>query len=164
MNRNIINDGTLDLMNKIQHVKENDFFHNIWQFREAMLICERPQRISNGITKQLWVPYMCLCSFVCEMEIKYICYYTSDKILKSHDLEDLFKQLPENFKEKVIQTFFKSKFDFAKYLHEYSKIFEQWRYKYEYTSIDIVDKRFLKTFEMLLYEEILNYRRLKGFK
>lgn len=164
MDRKIINDGTLDLMNKIKEIRESDFFHNIWQFRETMLICEQPQRISNGIVKQLWVPYMCLCSFVCELEIKYICYYVDNKLLKSHDLEYLFKQLPEIIKEKIMKTFLECKFNFEKKLHDYSLIFEQWRYKYEYIPIETIDKRFLKIFEMLLYEEITNYRNLNGFK
>lgn len=152
------NNGTLDLMQSTNDIDTEQFFHNIWQFRESMLICEKPQRISNGVVKQLWVPYMCTCALVCELEIKYICYACQNHLIKGHNLEHLFNYLPEKVKESIKKNFLVCGINFNKLLHDYSKIFEQWRYKYEYIPIDTIDKTFLKILETELYEEILKLR------
>lgn len=160
-----MSDGTINNMQKItKNINSEDFFHNIWQFRETMLICDRPQKLSNGLCKSLWVPYMCLTSFVCELEIKYIYFLENNTLFKKgHTLETLYNDaLSKSFKDKVEKTFSNLNSNFKQLLHDYSNVFEQWRYKYEFNTIDTIDKSFLKPFELILYEEVIRLRKIQS--
>lgn len=152
------NNGTKSQMTKEENIDIEDMFHNIWQFRETMLICEKPQKISSGVCKHLWVPHLTLCAFVCELEMKYIYFNYTGKLINSHDLNYIFKVLSQDIKIEIINKVRLNETDFIQLLQEYSLIFEQWRYKYEYKKIEIVDKSFLQCLEQILYDKVSSIR------
>ena len=151
-----LNDGTINNMKKLQHsqISKLDFFNTIFQFRECAKLCEKPQLMSNGVCKMLWAPGFCSYSFACELEMKFI-YFITYETLPSHvhGLDSLFDILPNDIQIKIINSLasYCSKDEFDKNLKDYSRIFEQWRYKYEYSSINTMNKGFLIRFESILY-------------
>ena len=103
-----INDGTKsNMILNSGDLNELDFYHNVWQFHETAKLLARPHRISSGYVKGLWVPHMCLLSFSCELEIKFLYYKSYNKLMSKnhHDLLGYFNQLPDNIKIEVIKIF-----------------------------------------------------------
>ena len=93
------------------------------------------------------------------LEIKYLYFELNKKLLeKGHKLNLIFKELPTELQERIINKMGIQQPMFEDFLNKYSDIFSQWRYKYEYIDITTIDKSFLKYFELALYEEVIEIR------
>ena len=103
------------------------------------LIVERFPIVTAAIT--------CI-AFAAEIAIKALIVHSANGSLsaipKEHDLDKLFKSVPENLQEAIANVLNKSLHDVQKNLQKNAKAFEKWRYCYENEACG--DEQFLREF------------------
>ena len=117
------------------------------------------EKLRRGSTDIEWysTPTIVNAAFACEVYLKALIKYHGIPIKKKHKLKDLFELLPDNLKEwikVIVMNNYGGMWTDAfgrEYLECISNAFEEWRYVYEYSNLQI-DLGFLALFRNVLRE------------
>ena len=109
----------------------------------------------NSFFKGYQRPAIVNCAFACEIYLKALL-ETQNIKSKTHNLNDLFQELPEEWKNDILNDISRSCFNLVdmfgrSQLENISEAFVKWRYNYEYTTLKI-DISFLRTFCKVIRE------------
>ncbi len=97
-------------------------------FLDTAKKCNNPKIEFTGWTHPLLVPIITNMAFSCELFLKAILKH-DNKEIKTHNLKELFNNLPEDIKNKIMKS--QNEEDFMAKLENISNLFEEWRYLYE---------------------------------
>ena len=140
---------------KKENISFSTIYHNIWQVREASNILKNPAKIFSGQTKVLYVPQMFLKAFECELEMKYIILKNNGSVKTIHELNKLYKLLPEDVK-KGCNKICESEEEFASFLLKYNLAFNDFRYESHFKGVSSFEPWFLNQLSDCLFEYIKN--------
>lgn len=136
---------------KRSEINMDTIYHDIWQIRESCLVLSRPQQLTNGVVKMLFVPQMALKALECELEMKYLILSKNECVEAKHNLEYLYKLLPENIRTECRKICDENE-DFENYLHKYSDAFIDFRYENNFKGISSFEPWFL-----IRLSDVLNF-------
>ena len=124
-------------------------FHHACAFASCASFCRK-----NGHHIDYVNPEIVNSAFACEIFLKTLLFYNEIGYGKKHDLEALYKMLPDHYKETIeaelLKRYGKMQNAFGiSYLNNISKAFEVWRYSFEKKNLQI-EIGFLFTFRDLL--------------
>lgn len=140
-----------------KEISMDAIYHNIWQVRESCLILSKPQQLTNGIVKMLFVPQMALKALECELEMKYIILTKNESVDATHSLEKLYELLPENIRSECKKICDDNE-NFETYLNKYSDAFVDFRYENNFKGIGSFESWFLARLSNILYAFVMNLK------
>jgi len=153
------------IMNNInKHVNYNALYKNALYYSQSadIILSEVISRSNNSDFESfektdigLIIPATTLMSFSCELFLKLILVINLDITkVKGHNLESLYKQIPDKFKNDILQMMLDNNEDFNAEefeicLHEIALLFIESRYVHEQCSI-MISYEFLREFRNVL--------------
>lgn len=138
------------------HLPE-DTYQQARRFLEATRVLSNfitENKFTNPVCLQMYVPWVVLAAFTCELYLKCVIYYQTGKRATGHDIGNLFDQLNDGtrklLKEKLERVEIIVKEDFSAEIEDASKAFSKWRYLYEGAPRGFINSRLLESISVLL--------------
>lgn len=115
----------------------------------ANRLSEQRPILGTGNVEWPVVPYVVALAFALEMAMKAIILAADGKCAHTHELLKLYNKLPELVKNESAAIMNMTSLEMRMKLAKVNKTFEEWRYYYESTSLE-VDPAFLKNLAQVL--------------